>query len=318
VTPLAGLLLAAGLIAATGAAAEAVGVAPFEAVAPAGQSVPDVAANLAQRLGTRGVGRVVGPHELGAPARFELPAGDAVALAERDGLDVLVVGRTTRLGSRLSLQARVLDGASGKPVAAPVVEEVERPEELGRSIDRLTGSVLERLAARPAPVSAAAAPVEKPEPKPKNAMSFDRSKPISIQSDQLESQPDPSGRRHLVFVGHVHVVQDELTLDSDQLEAFYPPGASEPEQLLARGHVTMKQGERRAHCAEATFFRSEERVVCTGQLAELEQACDRVRGPKIVFHLGSDRLEVEGGADVSLRPDLPGCGTQAAAGGSGR
>jgi hypothetical protein len=73
-----------------------------------------------------------------------------------------------------------------------------------------------------------------------------------------------------------------------------------------------------ARCAEATFFRDEERVVCTGQLAELEQACDRVRGPKIVFHLGSERLEVEGGADVSLRPDGPGCGRSAVGGGPGR
>jgi lipopolysaccharide export system protein LptA len=79
--------------------------------------------------------------------------------------------------------------------------------------------------------------------------------------------------------------------------------------------VTIEQGARVARCAEATFFRDEERVVCTGQLAELEQACDRVRGQRIIFHLGSERLEVEGGADVSLRPEGPGCGGSAVSGG---
>ena len=73
-----------------------------------------------------------------------------------------------------------------------------------------------------------------------------------------------------------------------------------------------------ARCAEAVFFRREERVVCTGQLAEIEQACDRVRGPKIIFHLGSERLEVEGGADVQIRPDAPGCGVAAVTGGPSR
>ena len=33
-----------------------------------------------------------------------------------------------------------------------------------------------------------------------------------------------------------------------------------------------------------------------------------MRGPKITFHLGSERLEVEGGADVQIRPHGPGCG----------
>jgi lipopolysaccharide transport protein LptA len=116
----------------------------------------------------------------------------------------------------------------------------------------------------------------------------------------------------------VRAAQGALSLESDRLEAFYPAGASEPERLEARGHVTIKQGARVARCAEAIFYRDEERVVCTGQLAELEQACDRVRGPRIIFHLGSERLEVEGGADVSLRPQAPGCGGTAVGGGPGR
>ena len=309
-------LALAGLAPPGSARADGVGVAPFEVV-PSGQAAPELGAYVSQRLATRGVGRVAGPSELGAPAHFEASPEEVRAWARAADVDAIVVGRTTRVGSGLSVHAKLLDGTTGTAIGGPVVEEAARPEELGRTIDRLTGSLVDRLAKRPSAVSAAA-PGAKPEPKERAGATFDRGKPLSIQSDQLESQLEKDGRRHLVFTGHVHAVQGELSLVADDLEAFSAAGVSEPERLTAQGHVTIKQGDRVAHCAEAVFFRSEERVVCTGQLAEIEQGCDRVRGPKIVFHLGSERLEVEGGADVQIRPDVPGCGVAAAAGGPGR
>ncbi len=310
------VLALACLAAPVSARADGVGVAPFEVV-PSGQATPELGAHVAQRLATRGVGRVAGPSELGAPARFDASADEVRGWAHAAGVDAIVVGRTTRVGSGLSVHVKLIDGASGAPIGAPVVEEAARPEDLGRTIDHLTGSLVDRLSKRPGAVSAAA-PGAAPEPKERTGATFDRGKPLSIQSDQLDSQLEKDGRRHLVFTGHVRAVQGDLSLVADGLEAFSAAGVSEPERLTARGHVTIKQGTRVARCAEAVFFRSEERVVCTGQLAEIEQGCDRVRGPKIVFHLGSERLEVEGGADVQIRPDVPGCGVAAAAGGPGR
>jgi lipopolysaccharide transport protein LptA len=303
-------LAACALLAVAGAAhAEGVGVARFEVV-PSGQKAPELGAHVAQRLATRGVGRVAGPSELGVAARYEGSAEEAREWAKSAGVDALVVGRTTRVGSGLSVHARVLDGPTGKPVGAPVIEEAARPEDVGRAIDRITGSLVERLAKRPGAVSAPPAPAtaEKAGPGERTGASFDRGKPLSIQSDQLESQTDAKGARRILFTGHVRATQGDLSLVADRVEAVSPAGSSEPDRLTARGHVTLKQGARTARCAEAVFYRREERVVCTGQLAEIEQGCDRVRGPKIVFHLGSERLEVEGGADVQIRPDEPGCG----------
>jgi lipopolysaccharide transport protein LptA len=313
------LCLAAWLGLAGAAHAEGVAVLPFEVV-PSGQAVPELGAHVAQRLATRGVGRVAGPSELGLAARFEPSTEEARAWARAASVDALVVGRTTRVGSGLSVDARVIDGATGKPVGALVIEEAVRPEDVGRTIDRLTGSLIDRLADRAGAVSAGpvAEPAAESAPKERTGASFDRGKPLSIQSDQLESQIDAKGGRQIVFTGHVRAVQGDLSLVADRLDARSAAGTSEPDQLTARGHVTIKQGTRTARCAEAVFFRREERVVCTGQLAEIEQGCDRVRGPKIVFHLGSERLEVEGGADVQIRPDAPGCGVAATAGGPGR
>jgi lipopolysaccharide transport protein LptA len=294
--------------------AEGVGVARFEVV-PSGQPAPELGAHVAQRLATRGVGPVAGPSQLGVAARFDSSEAEAREWAKSAGVDALVVGRTTRVGSGLSVHARVLDGPTGKPVGAPVIEEAPQPEDLGRTIDRLTGSLVERLAKRPGAVSAP--PAEKPAAAERTGASFDRGKPLSIQSDQLESQTDAKGARRILFTGHVRATQGDLSLVADRVEAVSAAGASEPDRLTAQGHVTLKQGARTARCAEAVFHRREERVVCTGQLAEIEQGCDRVRGPKIVFHLGSERLEVEGGADVQIRPDAPGCGVAATTGGKG-
>lgn len=314
------LALLLGLGAAAPVGAEGVGVSAFEPVPP-GQPAPDLGLLLADRLALRGVGRVVGPAQLAAPARFEPSAAEAQGLARAAAVDALVVGRVVRIGAALSIHARLLDGPSGKPFGDPMVEEAARSEDLGRAVDRLTGRVVERLSDRPGAVSApgpAAAPA--PNAKERAAARFDRGKPLSIQSDELESEVVPGGRRRLVFTGHVRAVQGDLKLVADHLEATAAAGETEPERLTARGHVTIEQGTRIARCAEADYFRREERVVCTGQLAEIEQACDRVRGPRIVFHLGSERLEVEGGADVQIRPDGPGCGVAAAtpAGGAPR
>ena len=54
-----------------------VGVAPFEAAGPSGVEVPDFATLLADLLGTRGVGRIVGPEQFGAPASAQIRSGGA-------------------------------------------------------------------------------------------------------------------------------------------------------------------------------------------------------------------------------------------------
>jgi lipopolysaccharide transport protein LptA len=310
------LAVAACVGLAAAAHGEGVGVARFEVV-PSGEKAPELGAHLAQRLATRGVGTVVGPSAVRVPARFDASEEEARRWAREAGVDALVVGRTTRIGSGLSVHALVLDGPSGKPIGAPVIEEAARPDDVGRTIDRLTGSLVERLAKRPGAVSAP--PADAPAAEERTGARFDRGKPLSIQSDQLESELDAKGGRRIRFTGHVRATQGDLVLLADRVEAVSATGSGEPDRLTAQGHVTLKQGTRTARCAEAIFYRREERVVCTGQLAEIEQGCDRVRGPKILFHLGSERLEVEGGADVQIRPDGPGCGVAGSppAGGQG-
>jgi len=293
----------------------ALGVAEFARVAPKGQGVPDVASRLAQRLSTKGIPKVVGPAELGAPAQA-VPEADQVAeWGERAGVEAIVVGRTTRLGNTLSVDARILDAATGVEVGDPLVEEVNRPSDLGRAIEGLATQVVERIEADPMlPQVAARKPAGSPAARAAAASPKKRfaDSPISIKADELEAF-DASGKKKFVFTGKVRAIQEDLLLRSDRLEAFYPPGGSQPERLVATGHVVLEQEGRTAYCEKAIFYRADDRMECMGNNALLEQKCDEVRGKKITFQMDTEVMHVEGAADVKLRPDNPNCAAPAPA-----
>lgn len=294
-----------------------IGVAPFERVAAAGAAVPDIASSLAQRLGTKGVGRVVGPGELGGSPAADPPADDVVARAAQAQVDVVVVGRTTRLGESLSVDTRLRSGASGAMLGTPVVVEASSPSDLGRAIDELAELVLE--AAHRDPAAAGVRVASRPSgsvPAPNLATEqgdggsekkpFQKDAPISIQSDVLEAF-DKDGRKKFVFTGRVRAKQDDLYLTSDRLEAYYPEGQSQPERMVATGHVEITQTGKRACCEKATYFRTEEKLVCVGDNARLDEDCDLVYGKEIVFHLDTEILEVNGTADVRIHPEGAEC-----------
>lgn len=309
--------------------AVSIGVAPFERVAGAGVTVPDVASSLAQRLSTKGVERVVGPQDLGGEAVANPSAEDVIARAKAAQVDLVVVGRTTRLGESLSVDSRIHSAVTGAPLGTPVVVEAHDASDLGRAIDELAALVLEasgrepddattRLAGRsrgrePDPELA---PTDKTGDGPSEKRAFVSDAPISIKSDVLEAF-DQGGVKKFVFTGHVRAVQADLRLKSDRLEAFYPRGASQPNRLEATGHVQVTQTGKRARCEKATFFREEQKLVCAGN-AQLEQECDRVRGREIVFHLDTEILEVNGAADVRIHPEGAECKLAGQLQGTGR
>jgi lipopolysaccharide transport protein LptA len=314
---LAVVLLALG--ASTGEAQESqdglrIGVASFERVGAAGVRVPDIASSLAQLLATKGVERVVGPQDLGVKGAADPPAEDIVARAKQAEVDLVVVGRTTRLGESLSVDTQLRSAATGAPVGTPVVVEANGPSDLGRALDELATLVLEKSRGD---LGAAATTVARrspgSEPEPGLALGpqdsdgsgektpFDSDAPISIKSDVLEAF-DRGGERQFVFTGNVRAVQDDLYVNSDRMEAFYPPGQSQPERMEATGHVVIKQTGKRALCKKATYFRTQQKLVCVGN-AQLDEECDRVRGKEIVFHLDTDVLEVIGAADVRIHPE---------------
>ena len=277
-----------------------VGVALFEASGPSGAEVPDFATLLADLLGTRGVGRIVGPEQLGAPASAQVEASAARAWASAAAVDGVVVGRTTQLGSRFSVDVRLLSAVSGA-VVDTYIAEIARADQATSALALLADQVIAGVLGIMAPADLA------PPPAARSAVGsspsvhiFDSSAPILIKSNALEAA-EINGNRRLVFSGDVNVVQDDITMTSDRLTADYARGASEPSRLVAQGSVRVVLGDQVASCDNGTFQRAEELLICCGN-AELQDGVSRVRGKCIEFDLGNQTVRVED-ATVNIFPE---------------
>jgi lipopolysaccharide export system protein LptA len=136
-------------------------------------------------------------------------------------------------------------------------------------------------------------------------------KPLSIRSDELEAIEE-GGKRHLLFTRNVNIEQGDLRVHSDRLEAFYPPGGNQPDKLVANGHVRVSQLDKTMICDAATYYQTEDRLVCSGN-AELRQGADRVKGKEIEIFVKQNRVKVKGGAIVNVAADTESKSTPAPA-----
>ncbi len=288
-----------------GRAPLALGVAEFERVPPGNPEIPDVGALLADRFATQGVARVVGPARLQAPVSAEPTDDEVRGVAARARVSAVVVGRSTRRGSSLSIEARLRGAEAGSPVST-YLADVARPEDLVPAIERLADQILEQgvpalAAASPAGVGAAPRGGLAPgSVLPVDLGSSRRDAPLDIKSDELEAFQNDRSKRFL-FTGNVRVSQDVMQLKADRLEAFYPPDSSEPDRLVATGRVVISQRDQEARCDVATYLKADQRIFCRGN-AEMRQGEDRVRGKEIEIRLDTDQLIVRGGAEVHIRP----------------
>jgi lipopolysaccharide transport protein LptA len=277
-----------------------VGVAAFETAAPAESEVPDFASLLADLLGTRGVGRIVGPERLGAPAAAQVDESAVRAWATAATVDGVVVGRTTQIGNRFSVDVRLLSATTGA-VVDTYIAEIARTDQTTSAVavlaDQVIAGVLGLMGLEDPQAPPAAGSAVDSDP---NLRVFDSSAPISIKSNALEAA-EVNGNRRLVFSGDVNVVQGGITMTSSRLTADYAKGASEPSRLAAQGAVRIVQGSQVASCDNGTFQRAEELLTCCGN-AELRDGVSRVRGKCIEFNLGSQTIRVED-ATVNIIPE---------------
>jgi len=167
---------------------------------------------------------------------------------------------------------------------------------------RLAANEQPEPAAEPVAAAAPAQPAAGPPSAPRGLLRIDSDDPLSIQADELEAVELPNGARRLVFNRKVNVDQGGLKVQSDRLEAQYPPEASQPDRLVASGNVRVRQGKRELSCARATYFPAQERLECTGD-ALLRDGANRVAGETIEILFGEDRIRVKGGAVVNVAPD---------------
>ena len=180
--------------------------------------------------------------------------------------------------------------SSGRPVEPKEAAAVGEGTPEGGGVEALPGPAV-RVAQAEADSQAAH----------KGLLSAESGQPLSIKADELEAVEE-GGQRRLRFTRGVHVQQGELSVRSDRLEAFYPKDAEQPERLVASGHVRVKRLDRQLACDAATYYQTEERLVCNGH-AELREGEDRVRGEQIEIFFRDNRVRVSGGAVVNVTPE---------------
>ena len=285
-----------------------IGVAAFESVGAAGAPAPDVARQLADRIDTRGARAVIGTGGLAASGGAEPTPAQVQEWAAAAGVSAIALGRVTTVGGRQSIDVRLRTGDSGG-LLGTYVAEAKSPEELAAGVDRLAGEIVaataqwlktDVAAAPPAVVARAPAPGRSEKSSPFGLGGYDSSRPLSIYSDELEAS-QIGGARKLIFTHSVRVEQGDLKLESARLEAFYPENVNQPDRLFASGGVHVVQGTRQARCDQATYHRSENRLLCEGH-AELMDGEDSVAGATIDFDLAAEKVYVRGGAKVLFHP----------------
>jgi lipopolysaccharide transport protein LptA len=179
--------------------------------------------------------------------------------------------------------------ADAKPGAAPQAAGAKPAPQAGPT-------------AAPAPPKPAASGPLVAEVAPFGLGNLRKNEPISIQADELEATA-AEGKRHLEFRGGVRVVQADLTLESQRLEAFYLGGESQPQRLQASGDVHVRQGGSEAHCDEATYEVKTERIICRGAARVVDAKRNSMAGDTIEFDLARERVIVKGGAHLVFHPE---------------
>jgi lipopolysaccharide transport protein LptA len=244
--------------------------------------------------------RVVGPAELGAARQVEPADEDVRAWAARAGVQGVVVGRTTRIDDRLSVDARLRAGDSGA-VSETFVQQVQQPEELESAVDALAARIIEASGALSAAAASPAAAAPAVSSAPFGFEGWKSKAPLSIESDELEAvQKD--GRRQLIFQKNVRVRQGEMSLDAARLEAFYPASGSQPDRLVASGAVRLQNGDQRARCDEAVYDRLRGLVTCRGA-AHFQEGENQLAGDVIEIDLERETVRVKGGASIVIQPE---------------
>jgi lipopolysaccharide transport protein LptA len=317
------LLLLPLLLGAGTAGATSVAVARFSGDASKGAGEAVVAALSEGRLE-----RVVPPGDLDEGWVAAPEARSIRDWASTNHVDHVVVGRSRfddpdkGDAAGVSMQAELRSGHSGAAIGR-YSARAEGPDAVATAAASVATAMLRDLGAEPAPEPLPPVSTTPPVPDAGAETETDgdglglglarKDAPIRIRSKELEVITVDDGRQ-IVFTDDVVVVQGDIRLESDVLEAYYPPGASQPERLVAQGRVRVKQGDKRANCDRATYRRETQTVECQGH-AELRERCDRVRGEKILFNLETERVRVLGAPSVVIHPEgtepVDGCGADA-------
>lgn len=120
----------------------------------------------------------------------------------------------------------------------------------------------------------------------------DSNAPVDVSADRIEVQ-DRADRA--IFAGNVHVVQNELTLDTSRLTVAYSnDGGVQIQRLDAAGGVVVKSPSETAKGNFGIYDLNRKLITLIGGV-ELTRGANRIFGQRLTIDLDSGRAVIDGG-----------------------
>jgi lipopolysaccharide export system protein LptA len=129
---------------------------------------------------------------------------------------------------------------------------------------------------------------------------FNQKDPIYITADWMEVDQKKST---ITYKGRVVVIQNEMTMRSEILTAYYEAEMKRMKQIIAEGKVNATQGNRVATGDKAVFDDQAKTVTITGSPV-MRQGNNQVSGVKVVYYVEQDKAIAEGDGKVRVQATI--------------
>jgi lipopolysaccharide export system protein LptA len=129
---------------------------------------------------------------------------------------------------------------------------------------------------------------------------FNKKDPIYITADWMEVDQK---KNTITYRGRVVTIQNDMTMRSETLTAYYDPEMKQMKQIVAQGKVNATQGNRVATGDKAVFDDQAKTVTLTGTPV-MRQGNSQVSGVKVVYYIEQNRAIAEGDGKVRVRATI--------------
>lgn len=152
------------------------------------------------------------------------------------------------------------------------------------------------------PAVGANAPKAAKEESKKNGATFEFNKkdPIYITADWMEVDQK---KNSITYKGNVVTIQNDMTMRSQTLTAYYDPEMKQMSQIVAEGRVNATQGARAATADKAVFDDKAKTVTLTGTPV-MRQGNSQVSGAKVIYFIEQDKAVAESDGKVRVRATI--------------
>ena len=142
---------------------------------------------------------------------------------------------------------------------------------------------------------------------PSGGPAHDADKPIDFTADRLDVRRDD----HVAaFIGHVEVVQGDLTLNADEVKVVYRETPDDKKaggfagavsRIDAQGHVRLASPKESA-TGDWGVYDVDKRIITLGGAVVLKRDGNVIRGQRLEFNLDTGRSRIDG-APGAATPD---------------